>query len=688
MSLSHLGTRLLIGAAALSLSVPGVAQTPPPAAAAAAPAPAAVPLIPREVLFGNPVRSGGQISPDGRWLAWMAPMNGVRNVFVAPADNPSAARAVTSATSRPIPQYFFSSDSQQILFVQDRNGDENYLLYAVPVAGGAERVLTPFERTRVEIIGTSNSRRDEMLIGLNNRDPRWHDVYRLNLTSGELTEVLRNEGYAGFVTDDALAVRLAARPNAAGGLDWFRVADNRVAADAFLSTDLEDSETSPIGFTFDGSTLYWTDTRGRDTAAIFAEDSATGERRLIAAHDRADLGATMRDPNSGEIEGWSANYLRPEWTFVDTAVGADYAFLRERLGPGDVTIMDRTQDDSRWLVGTDPVTAPSKVYLFDRATRTITEFYTPRPALEGAPLVPMWPVEIAARDGLTLPSYLTLPAGADADRDGRADRPVPMVLFVHGRPWARDTYGYNSYHQWLANRGYAVLSVNFRASTGFGKRFLNAGNGQWGLAMHNDLIDAVNWAVGQGVTAPDRVAIMGGSYVGYATLAGLTFTPTNFACGVDIVGPSNLETLLSTIPAYWEAGRRQLYQRMGDPTTEDGQRLLRAASPLYRAAEIVRPLLIGQGANDPRVRQAESDQIVGSMRERNIPVSYVLFPDEGHGFARPQNNIAFNAITESFLAGCLGGRAEPMGDTVRGSSAEVRAGADLIPGLTEAAHRH
>ncbi|HEX2802427.1 MAG TPA: S9 family peptidase, partial [Sphingomicrobium sp.] len=327
----------------------------------------------------------------------------------------------------------------------------------------------------------------------------------------------------------------------------------------------------------------------------------------------------------------------------------------------------------------------ASVYLFDRTNAKLTKLYTGRPELVGAPLVPMWPVEIKSRDGLTLPSYLTLPVNADANRDGKAEQPVPMVLYVHGGPWGRDTYGYHPYAQWLANRGYAVLQVNFRASTGFGKDFVTAGNLQWGKTMHDDLIDSVDWAVANGVTTPDKVAIMGGSYGGYATLAGLAMTPEKFACGVDIVGPSNLFTLLETIPPYWEAIKQQFYQRMGNPTTEDGRALLKAASPLTYVDAIKRPLLIGQGANDPRVNKRESDQIVAAMKAKNIPVTYVLFPDEGHGFARPANSIAFNAVAENFLQPCLGGRAEPIGDALEPSSAEVLEGAANVTGLTQSA---
>jgi dipeptidyl aminopeptidase/acylaminoacyl peptidase len=351
---------------------------------------------------------------------------------------------------------------------------------------------------------------------------------------------------------------------------------------------------------------------------------------------------------------------------------------------GNLSITSRTESDQLWTIAVDAVVTPPAVYLFDRRARSPKQLYVSRPELIGEPLQAMHSLEIKARDGLTLPSYLTLPPGSDRDGDGRPSSPVPMVLLVHGGPWARDSYGYNPYHQWLANRGYAVLSVNFRGSTGFGKAFVEAANLEWGRNMHNDLLDAVQWAVASRITTKERVAIMGGSYGGYATLVGLSFTPTTFACGVDIVGPSNLETLLKTIPPYWTAGIQQFHQRMGNPNTPEGLALLKERSPLYKASQIVRPLLIGQGANDPRVNQAESDQIVQAMQSKHIPVTYVLFPDEGHGFAKPENNIAFNAITESFLSSCLGGRLEPIGDTVKRSSAKISLGAEHTPGLSAA----
>jgi dipeptidyl aminopeptidase/acylaminoacyl peptidase len=622
-----------------------------------------VPLIERAKLFGNPTRAQGRLSLDGRWLSWLAPRDGVMNLWLAPTDRLDEARPMTAEKLRPIGQYLWSPDSRALLYVQDKGGDENYLLYSVDINSGAETCLTPFENTRVLIAGTSVTHRDRILIGLNNRDPQWHDVHELNLRTCQLTERMRGDGYAGFLADDSLALRIAIQPNADGGMNFHRMRGTEVEPTPFAVTTLEDAlTTQPAGYTTDGQTLYWLDSRGRDTAALVAE--AGGTRRIIAEDGRADIGSVLTHPLTGEAQAYAVEYLTKDWIGLDAEIGATLARLQERLG-GNIEVTSRTDDDRRWTVAVDPVTGPPAVYLYDRAEDRLELFYVSRPELQDAPLVPMQPVEIRARDGLTLTAYLSRPAGAEG--------PTPMVLLVHGGPWARDHHGYNPYHQWLANRGYAVLAVNFRGSTGFGKSFISAGDLQWGAKMHDDLLDAVDWAIAKGVADPDRIAIMGGSYGGYATLVGLTFTPERFACGVDVVGPSNLETLLQTIPPYWKPVVEQFHRRMGNPETADGLKLLQERSPLHKAERIVRPLLIGQGANDPRVKQAESDQIVEAMRKRNIPVTYVLFPDEGHGFARPENNIAFNAITEEFLAAHLGGRFEPAGDTVERSTAQFLA---------------
>ena len=670
-----------IAIAAAAPLAPGLAAAP----SATAPDLSKVPLIPRTSLFGNPVKSAGKISPDGKSFAFIAPRDGVMNLWVAPIGDVAAAKPLTAETKRPIRQYFWSPDSKQLLFINDAGGDENFLLYGVDINTAAVRSLTPFQKTRVRLIQVSPDVPDRILVGINNRDAKWHDVYSLDLASGKLTPVLMNTGdYANFIADQKLVIRAASKARDDGGADYYRVAGNEVEATPFESVGLDDSlTTDPIGYTSDGKTLYWIDSRNRETAALIAQDVASGARTVIASDPRADIGGAIADPRTGKVLAYGVEYLRNEWKPLDATVGADVAFLEKQL-KGDIAVTSQTLDNSKWTVAVDPVTAPSSVWLFDRGTRALTKLYTGRPALEGMPLVAMHPVEIKSRDGKILPSYLTLPPGSDADGDGRPNAPVPLVLLVHGGPWGRDSYGYDGLHQLLANRGYAVLATNVRASTGFGKSFVKAGDLQWGRAMHDDLIDATDWAIANGVTSPDKVAIMGGSYGGYATLAGVTMTPDKFACGVDIVGPSNLETLLKTIPPYWTAIRTQFYKRMGDPNTAEGLALLKERSPLYYADKITKPLLIGQGANDPRVNVAESEQIVDAMKSRSIPVTYVVFPDEGHGFARPANNLAFYGITEQFLGKCLGGRAEALGNDVRQSSAKVEEGAGLVPGLSAA----
>jgi len=653
-------------------------------------APKEVELIPRDALFGNPERAVVQISPDGKYLSWVAPVDGVMNVWVAPANDPSAARAVTDDKARGIRNYFWSYRPDTLLYLRDTGGDEDFHLYAVDLATNQARDLTPFAKTTAQVVGVSPTQPDSILVGMNDRDAKWHDLYRVDLASGNRSLVEKNtQQIASYFADGDYNLRFAARSRPDGGLDILRRAGKGwEQADDVPFEDV--LTTNVLGLTHDGSTLYLADSRNRNTAAVYAVDSASGERRLLAEDARADIGGGLADPRTGELQAVSVDYLRNEWKPVGDALAADLKVL-EGIGPGEVGVNARTLDDSTWIVTYSAAESPVVYYRYDRtpgAEGRLTKLFSARPALEGKPLVPQWPLELKSRDGLTLPSYLTLPAQADPDGDGKADTPVPLVLLVHGGPWARDGYGYSSWNQWLANRGYAVLLVNYRGSTGFGKEFTNAGDGEWAGKMHDDLVDAVNWAVEQRITTPDKVAIMGGSYGGYATLVGLTFTPDTFACGVDIVGPSNLATLLSTVPPYWASFFEQLARRMGDPRTEEGRAWLAERSPLTRADQITRPLLIGQGANDPRVKQAESDQIVEAMQAKNIPVTYVLFPDEGHGFARPENNKAFNAIAENFLARCLGGRAQPIGEDLAGSSATVPVGAEGVEGLAEALQNH
>jgi dipeptidyl aminopeptidase/acylaminoacyl peptidase len=655
------------------------------ASAAVATGGSSVPLIPRAALFGNPERAGAQLSADGKWLAWLAPKDGVLNVWAAPLDKPAQGRVLTDEKTRPVGGYFWSPDSSMILYVTDKDGDENFLLYGVDVASGARRSLTPFQKVRVEVVKGSHDIPGRILIGINNRDPRYHDVYSLDLKSGALTLAFENTGnFAAFIADDNLNLRIASKARDDGGTDYYWMSNGKVADKPFESIDYADStNTAPVGFSRDGKILYWMDSRGRNTAVLIAQDTANGKKTVLAQDARTDIAGATSDPKTGKIDAYVVDYLKNEWHVLDPAVAPDFAFLNAHV-QGQFGIASRTYADDKWLIGVDPVIKPTATYLYDRKAKTLTRLYVTRPALEGAPLAAMHPREIKSRDGLTLVSYLTLPVGSDPHGTGRPDHPLPLVLFVHGGPHARDDYGYDPYHQWLANRGYAVLSVNYRGSTGFGKSFITAGNHQWGAKMQDDLDDAVDWAVHQGIADPKKVVIFGGSYGGYATLVGLAFTPDRYVCGVDLVGPSNLETLLTSIPAYWESGRAELYRDIGNPATPEGKALLKARSPLFKADAIKAPLLIGQGAHDPRVNMAESDQIAAALKARNIPVTYLVFPDEGHGFHRPENNIAFNAVAEAFLSKCAGGRAEPIGNALKASTGVVKMGADYVPGLAQA----
>jgi dipeptidyl aminopeptidase/acylaminoacyl peptidase len=642
-------------------------------------------LIPRNVIFGNPERTAPQLSPDGKWIAFLAPKNGVLNVWVAPAGDFAQAKPVTDEKERPIREYYWSRASDFILYLQDKGGNENFLLFAADPKTGVVRNLTPYDNTRVIPLVFSVRHPDEILVGLNNRDPKWHDAWWIDVRTGKTSLVYKNEaGYGQLIADDDFHVRYGLLDQPDGGFAVKRIAADGTASDYTTIPGDDSLTTGIVGFDTAGKILYGFDSRGRDKAALVSFDLASAKPTVLGESDKADVGAVIADPVSGKVLGYGANYLKNTWTAIDPSIKADIDFLNAHA-TGDWSVASQSDDGKSWLVLHDPVTEPAYYWLYDRAHHTLTKLFTIRPKLEGAPLSAMYPVVIKSRDGLDLVSYLTLPRGSDANGDGKPDAgPLPMVLYVHGGPWARDDYGYNPTHQWLANRGYAVLSVNYRGSTGFGKGFTNAGDRQWGRKMHDDLIDAVQWAVASGIAQGDKVAIMGGSYGGYATLAGVTMTPTTFACGVDIVGPSNLQTLLSTIPPYWASFFENFARRVGDPRTEEGKALLRERSPLTYADKIVRPLLIGQGANDPRVKRAEADQIVAAMKSRHIPVTYVLYPDEGHGFAEPANRTSFYAVSEAFLSQCLGGRFEPVGDDFHGSSIQVLEGGDHVPGLMTA----
>jgi dipeptidyl aminopeptidase/acylaminoacyl peptidase len=670
---------------ALAVATGGTSRLGSRSARAQQPAPPALPpLIPRSALFGNPERTSVQLSHDGRWLAWLAPTGGVLNVHVAPVGDLGTARAVTSSAKRPVQGYFWAYDNRTIVFADDIDGDENVRIFAIDVATLAKRDLTPLAGVQAQILGVTPKHPSLIAVGLNNRDVKWHDLWHIDLGTGERRLVRENgDEISGYLVDRDLVPRLVTRSQPDGSDMVYVVKGEKLETlEPVLAIPFADSMTTgPLHITADGKAYYLTSSIGRDRAALFRADFATGAQALIAEHAKADVGGTLVDRRTLEVLAVSATHLRQEWIAIEPKAGADLAWLTEQL-KAEFGIVSRTEDDALWTVAADSPEQPAVYYLFDRGERRLTRLFSARPQLEGHRLAPMQSHIVRSRDGLDLVSYLTLPPGE------RGARPaLPMVLAVHGGPWARDAYGYDSEHQWLANRGYAVLSVNYRGSSGLGKAFVNAGDLEWGGRMHDDLIDAVRWAAAEGIADPGRIAIYGASYGGYAALVGATFTPDVFRCAVSIVGPSNLETFIASIPPYWQSFYENLVRRIGDPRTEAGRALLKARSPLNRAAAISKPLLIMQGANDPRVKQAESDQIVAAARARALPVTYVLYPDEGHGFSLPANRISSYAVIEAFLAQHMGDsestRFEPFGDDLRNSTLQVQ-GAQYVPGLEPA----
>lgn len=639
-------------------------------------------LIPRNVVFGNPERTNLQISPDGKSLSWLAPKDGVLNVWVAPINQVDDAKVITNEKTRPIRQYFWAFTNKHILYMQDAAGDENFHMFRVDLADSNKVTdLTPSKGARTELAWIGPQRPTKLLVQINDRNPELMDVVELDLATGKRTMVVENDGYAGFTLDHDGKVRFAEKRTADGGNEIYE-RDGK-GWKLFDKVASEDAETTTIaGFSGDNKTLRMLDARGRDTVALIELDLKTKQKKVIAEDPRADVGDTLRHPTKYTIEAVSFEYDRVQWKIIDKSVEQDLAALAKLDAGSDAYVTGRSLDDKTWIVVTTSEQHPGRYYHWDRAKQQARFLFALRPDLERQPLAKMHPVVLKSRDGLNLVSYLSLPVAADPDGDGKPNAPVPMVLYVHGGPWARDSWGYEPIHQLLANRGYAVLSVNYRGSTGFGKKFLNAANLEWGRKMHNDLIDAVEWAVKSGISPRDKIAILGGSYGGYATLVGMTMTPDVFACGVDLVGVSNLETFIASIPPYWAPYLGVLRARIGNFDTVEGKQLLRDRSPVTHAANIKRPLLIGQGANDPRVKQAESEQIVAAMQQHKLPVSYVVFPDEGHGFARPENNIAFFATAEAFLSVHLGGYYQPISkNEIEASSMQIKVGRDGIPGL-------
>ena len=613
-----------------------------------------VELIPRKVLFGNPERVSPRLSPDGTRLAWIAPKDGVLNVWLAPV-SPQAgvdwdkAEVVTDDTDRGIRTFAWAHDNKHLLYLQDTGGDENWRLHDVDLTTMARRDLTPFDGVQTQIVAMERDFPTEVLVGLNKDNPQLHDVYRLDLNTGGLTKELDNPGFLAWLADSRLVVRGAFAPQPDGGIvamvrddaddDWRPLLE--VPAEDALSTD-------PVAFSADGRSLLMVSSVGEETARLIRIDLATGTEEVLAADPEADVSGVRIDPDTKEPQIVVVLKDRSEYIVLDPSVADDLAAIRA-LHPGDPNFVSADDADATWLIAFTNDSGPIPFFAYDRATRQGSFLFEHQPALSQYTLAPMEPFSFTARDGLVIHGYATFPP--DGPRAA-----LPTVLNVHGGPWARDAWGYDAEAQWLANRGYLSIQVNFRGSTGYGKAFVNAGDREWGAKMQDDLTDAVAHAVAEGWADPKRVAIYGGSYGGYAALAGATFTPEVYCCAVDIVGPSNLKTLIETVPPYWAPMIAQFHRRVGNP--EKDVDFLWSRSPLSRADQISIPLLIAQGANDPRVKQAESEQIVAALVDAGIDHEYMLFPDEGHGFAKPDNRMVFYAAAEKFLARHLGGRAE------------------------------
>lgn len=618
------------------------------------------PLIDRELFFGDPEISGAQISPDGKFIAFIKPLKGVRNIWVKRTEDPfDKAKPVTADRNRPIPAYFWSRDGKYILFVQDKDGDENYLVYSVnpadtPAAGQevpAARNLTDVKGVQAQIYAVPRTETDAIYVGLNDRDKSWHDLYKVNISTGERTLVRKNtDRIVGWSFDLKDQLRLATRIADNGDTEILRV-DEKGFTKVYSCNVFEGC--GPDRFHKDGKRVYFQTNKGAgvDLTRLVLFDPVTGKEEMVESDplNRVDFGSAVYSEVTDDLILTTYEDERSRYYWKDKAFEADYKWLQTQLPGKDIGMGSTTRDEKLWLIAASSDTEPGERYLFDRQAKKLTLQYRVRESLKRDHLAPMKAVRYKSSDGLEIPAFLTLPKGVEPKN-------LPVIVFPHGGPWARDTWGYDVFAQFWANRGYAVLQPNFRGSTGYGKKFIDAGNKQWGDKMQDDITWGVKYLIAEGIGDPKKIGIMGGSYGGYATLAGVTFTPDLYAAAVDYVGPSSLITLLENIPPYWEAGRQLFYQRMGDPTNPEGKAQLERQSPINHATKIKTPLLVVQGQNDPRVTKREADAIVIALRDRGFPVEYINAPDEGHGFARPLNNMAMIATAERFMAKFLGGR--------------------------------
>ncbi len=621
------------------------------------------PLIDRELIFGNPEIAAAELSPNGQYIAFLKPWKDTRNVYVKSVGEPfSAARLLTTESKRPVAGYFWTRDSKYILYVKDNDGDENYNVYAVdpsakPEAGAdapVSRDLTGLKGVRVILYEAPKSDPDIVYIGLNDRDKAWHDLYKLRISTGEKTLLRKNtDRIVGWSFDLKGQLRLAERNADNGDTEILRVDADKLT-NIYSCSVFETC--APLHFLPDSSRLYMETNKGMDLISLVLLDPATGMTEMVESDPlgKMDLGgATFSEATDKLLETWYF-HDRVKIYFKDKAFGEDNHWIEHHYPGEEIKVVSRTRDESLWLVTVVSDREPGRTVLFDRKAHMLTPQFKIWEKLPRQDLTEMKSVTYKSSDGLEIPAYLTLPKGIPAKN-------LPTLVIPHGGPWGRDLWGYNPLAQFFANRGYAVLMPNFRGSTGYGRKFLDAGNLEWGRKMQDDVTWGVKYLVAEGIADPKRVGILGGSYGGYATLAGVAFTPDLYAAAVDIVGPSNLITLMESIPPYWEAARKTFAVRMGDVSTAEGKALLAERSPLNFTDKIKTPLLVAQGANDPRVNRHEAEQIVIALRDRGFPVEYLLAPDEGHGFARPVNNLALFMESEMFLAQHLGGRFQDGG---------------------------
>src|ERR1035437_3015183 len=622
-----------------------------------------IPLIERSLFFDNPEISGGQLSPDGKRISFLKAYKGIMNIWVKGFNEPFSKAHPITADAAPVRSgYFWTYDGKYILYTQDKGGNENFNIYAIDPDAKPEtstgvppaRNLTPKEKVRAIILNVSQKDPDVLWVGLNDRDIKWHDYYKLNISTGKLTLLVENKDrLSGGYFDWNENLRLATRSPQDGSTEILRLNPDGSTTKIYDVGTLESA--SIAGFTKDNKKVYIETNKGVDQnliklALLDPETMQVTDVEEDPLH-KVDLGNVDFSDKTHEIVLTSYTDARTRRYFKDKKFEADYKFVQNKFPGMEISINNSTKDENKYLISIYSDTKLPSVYFYDRDKKQLVFQYTPRPKLIPYEkyFAKIEPITYKSSDGLEIPAYLALPKGVAA-------KGLPLVVVPHGGPWARDMWGFNGLAQWLANRGYAVLMPNFRGSTGYGKKFLDAGNKQWGMLMQDDITWGVKDLVAKGIVDAKRVGIMGGSYGGYATLAGLAFTPEVYAVGVDIVGPSNLITLLNSIPPYWESIRKTFYERMGDPSTEEGKALLEKQSPLHSASNIKVPLLIIQGANDPRVNKAESEQIVVALRDLGRKVEYICAPDEGHGYAKPVNNMAAFSRAEIFLGKYLNAR--------------------------------